>query len=494
MFSLAEGILFIVGILLFVSIVFGKAGSRFGVPVLLMFLIVGMLFGSDGLGIQFYNEEIAQFVGMTAMSIILFSGGMDTKIREIRPVLWQGIALSTVGVIATTFLTGLFIFWITNSICDSLTFPLMVSFLAAAVMSSTDSASVFAILREKRLNLKHNLRPMLELESGSNDPMAFMLTVVLIQVISSSGMSASDIVIDFVMQFCVGLICGFVLGQLAVITLNKIKVSNISLYPLLLLAFIFFTYSFTVLLNGNGYLAVYLGGIIVGNAKIHSMRNITTFFDGFAWLFQIIMFLTLGLLVNPHELVDIIIPALLIALFMLFAARPAAVFLSLLPFRKMNLRSKFYLSWVGLRGAAPIIFATYPVIAGIEDSQKIFNIVFFITILSLVFQGTTVASAAKLLGLVDDKPSQEDEFGMTLHEHIDAQISEISVNENLLSHGHTLEKIPLPEQTLVVMIKRDGEYIVPNGQMEILKGDKLLLVAQQEQHTEQVYKMLGVNN
>ena len=317
----AENTLLIGSILLFVSIVVGKTGYRFGVPTLLLFLVVGMLFGSDGLGLQFHDAKDAQFIGMVALSIILFSGGMDTKFREIKPILGPGIVLSTVGVLLTALFTGLFIWWISGMSWSNIYLPITTSLLLASTMSSTDSASVFAILRSQKMNLKHNLRPMLELESGSNDPMAYMLTIVLIQFIQSSGMGAGAIVGSFAIQFIVGAAAGYVLGKLAIRMLNKLNIDNQALYPILLLAFVFFTFSITDLLKGNGYLAVYIAGIMVGNNKIMHRKDIYTFMDGLTWLSQIIMFLCLGLLVNPHEMLEVAAVALLIGVFMIIIGR-----------------------------------------------------------------------------------------------------------------------------------------------------------------------------
>ena len=289
----AENILLVGSILLFVSIIVGKTGYRFGVPALLLFLVVGMLFGSDGLGFQFHSAKTAQFIGMVALSIILFSGGMDTKFTEIRPILTPGIVLSTVGVLLTALFTGLFIWWLSGMSWSNIYLPITTSLLLASTMSSTDSASVFAILRSQKMNLKHNLRPMLELESGSNDPMAYMLTIVLIQFVQSSGMGAGAILGSFFIQFLVGAAAGYVLGKLAILILNKINIDNQSLYPILLLSFVFFTFAITDRLHGNGYLAVYIAGIMVGNNKIMFRKEIATFMDGLTWLFQIIMFLCL---------------------------------------------------------------------------------------------------------------------------------------------------------------------------------------------------------
>ncbi len=474
----AENVLLIGSILLFISILVSKTGYRFGVPTLLLFLFVGMLFGSDGLGLQFHDVSIAQFIGMVALSIILFSGGMDTKFSEIKPVLGQGILLSTFGVLFTTIFTGFFIFWILGWEMTNLALPLTTSLLLAATMSSTDSASVFNILRSQKMNLKHNLRPMLELESGSNDPMAYMLTIVLIQIIQSTGIGGWQIAGSLLIQFIVGAGVGFLLGKVAVWIINKINLSNNSLYPILLLSFVFFTFTITELLKGNGYLAVYIAGIMVGNNKIVNKREISTFIDGMTWLFQIIMFLMLGLLVNPHELFDIAIVATLIGIFMIIVARPLSVFICLLPFKKMGLNSKLFVSWVGLRGAVPIIFATYPVVANIEGSNQIFNIVFFITILSLVIQGTTIPAVARLLHLDTPLEKTGNAFGVELPEEIDSNLSDILVDEKTLLKGNKLVDMNLPKGTLVMLIKREDEYIIPNGSVELQLGDKLLLISE----------------
>ena len=474
----AENILLIGSILLFVSIVVSKTGYRFGIPTLLVFLLVGMLFGSDGLGLQFHDAGEAQFIGMMALSIILFSGGMDTKYSDIKPVLPQGILLSTFGVLLTTIFTGFFIYWISGFSNVSITMSLMTAMLLAATMSSTDSASVFNILRSQSMNLKHNLRPMLELESGSNDPMAYMLTIVLIQFIQSAGMGVGAIVGSFVIQFMVGAGAGYVLGKLAIRMLNKLNIDNQALYPILLLAFVFFTFSITDLLKGNGYLAVYIAGIMVGNNKIMHRKDIYTFMDGLTWLFQIIMFLCLGLLVNPHEMLEVAVVALLIGVFMILIGRPLSVFLCLLPFRKITMKSRLFVSWVGLRGAVPIIFATYPVVAGVEGSNIIFNIVFFITIVSLVVQGTTISFVARMLNLSKPLEKTGNDFGVELPEEIDSDLSDMTITTEMLEEADTLKDMNLPKGTLVMIVKRGDEFLIPNGTLKLHVGDKLLLISE----------------
>ena len=474
----AENILLIGSILLFVSIVVGKTGYRFGVPALLLFLLVGMLFGSDGLGLQFHNAKIAQSIGMVALSVILFSGGMDTKFKEIRPILSPGIVLSTVGVFLTALFTGLFIWYLSGMSWTNIHFPLITSLLLASTMSSTDSASVFAILRSQKMNLKHNLRPMLELESGSNDPMAYMLTIVLIQFIQSDGMGTGNIIGSFIIQFLVGAAAGYILGKLAILILNKINIDNQSLYPILLLSFVFFTFAITDLLRGNGYLAVYIAGMMVGNHKITFRKEIATFMDGLTWLFQIIMFLMLGLLVNPHEMIEVAVVALLIGVFMIVIGRPLSVFLCLLPFRKITLKSRLFVSWVGLRGAVPIIFATYPVVANVEGSNMIFNIVFFITIVSLIVQGTSVSFVARLLHLSTPLEKTGNDFGVELPEEIDTDLSDMTITMEMLNEADTLKDMNLPKGTLVMIVKRGDEFLIPNGTLKLHVGDKLLLISE----------------
>lgn len=475
----AENILLIGSVLIFTSILISKTGYRFGIPTLLLFLLVGMLFGSDGLGLQFNSAEDAQFIGMMALSIILFTGGMETKFTDIKPVLKEGIVLSTVGVLLTTLLTGLFIFYISGWNSTNIELTFMVSLLLAATMSSTDSASVFSLLRSQKMNLKENLRPMLELESGSNDPMAYMLTIVLIQVISSgSSLSIGLLIKDLLVQFLIGGALGYSMGRFMSWLINKLGLSNSSLYSILLLSMVFITFTTTDMLKGNGYLAVYIAGVVVGNMKLSYRKEINTFMNGLTWLFQIIMFITLGLLVNPHEMLDTAVVALLIGVFMIIVARPLSVFACLLPFRGISAKAKLFVSWVGLRGAVPIIFATYPVIAQIEGSHQLFNIVFFITLLSLVIQGMTISSVARWLKLDLPLEKEGNEFGVELPDEIDSQLHDITLNEEMLVHGNRLADMNIPKGSLVMLIKRGNEFLIPNGQMELHVGDKLLFITE----------------
>ena len=476
---IAENILLAGSILVFVSIIISKTGYRFGIPTLLLFLVVGMLFGSDGFGIEFHDAKSTQFVGMIALSIILFTGGMDTKFQDIKPILAQGIILSTAGVLLTTLLTGGFIYLLSNYTEMDIHFTILSSMLLAATMSSTDSASVFNLLRSQNMNLKHNLKPMLELESGSNDPMAYMLTIVLIQVISSgSNLDMGIVMRDLLIQFIFGGIIGFAFGKGAVWLINKINLSNSSLYPIMLLSVVFITFTITDQIRGNGYLAVYIAGLVVGNSRLTYRKEISTFMNGLTWLFQIVMFILLGLLVNPHELIDVVLISISIGVFMIIVARPVSVFACLLPFRGISNKAKLFASWVGLRGAVPIIFATYPVLANIEGSNQIFNIVFFITLLSLIIQGMSIATVARKLNL--DLPAEKDgnEFGVELPDEIDTQLEDLTLTQEMLADGNRLVDMKLPRGTLVMLVKRGKEFIIPNGQIELKVGDKLLLISE----------------
>ena len=493
MINYPEQVILIGSVLLFFSILASKAGNRFGLPSLLLFLGVGMLFGSDGLGLQFSSPKVTQFVGMLAMSIILFSGGMDTKIAQIKPVATPGAVLATLGVLATTFLTGSFIYFLFYYLSDHITLTYPESLLLAAVMSSTDSASVFSILRSKGVFLKERLRPTRELESGSNDPMAYMLTLILISYIQEGGMNLSSAGLDLLIQLSVGALFGYLLGKAAVWSINKVNVDNESLYPILLLATAFFTFAGTTLCQGNGYLAVYIAGLVVGNAKVIHKKSMGTFMDGFTWLWQIVMFLTLGLLVNPHEMLPVTGVSILVGIFMIIFARPISVFLCLIPFKNFSFKGKCYVSWVGLRGAAPILFATYPLIAQVPNAHLFFNIVFFITILSLIIQGTTVTAAAKWFDMVD-VPERTDAFGIELPEEIKSAMSEIDVTETVLQHGNKLMHLTLPNHTLAVMVKRDGHYFIPKGNTELRENDKLLIISDNDEALLQAYEALGVKD
>jgi cell volume regulation protein A len=501
--SIVTLIMLVGAILLVVSIVASKASSRFGVPSLLLFLVVGMLFGSDGLGIPFSNAQAAQAIGTVALCIILFSGGFETSLREIRPIWAPGVVLATGGVLMTALLTGGFIWLISKAVYDwgliAIRLSFMESLLMASVMASTDSASVFSILRSKKQGLRQNLRPLLELESGSNDPMAYILTIMLLSLIGQG--EAPDWWLaagQFAMQMSIGGAVGYLLGRAIAWTINRIGLHNASLYGILLLAMALLVFALTDVLRGNGYLAVYIAGLVAGNRKIVFKKPLTNFLDGFTWLFQIIMFLSLGLLVDPHKLFSsgTALIGVLVGVFMILVARPATVLTCMAPFKKFTWRARAYVSWVGLRGAVPIIFATYPLVAVADGfpprvAELIFNVVFFITILSLVIQGSTVSFMAERLGL--SKVLPQDNFGIDLPDKIKSAMSEIEVREAFLAKGQHLKDISLPTGTLVVMVKRKEEYFVPTGGTLLKLGDKLLVLTDNDAQLKDDLKRLGID-
>jgi cell volume regulation protein A len=370
--------------------------------------------------------------------------------------------------------------------------------LLAAVMSSTDSASVFSILRSKKQGLKQNLRPLLELESGSNDPMAYILTILLLGLIGQGEAPNWWLALgQFAMQMTIGAVAGYLLGRVMAWIINRINLSNTSLYGILLLAMAFFVFAATDALKGNGYLAVYIAGLVVGNKKIVLKKPLTHFLDGFTWLFQIIMFLSLGLLVDPGMLFTwgTVIIGTLVGVFMIVFARPVSVLACLAPFRRFTWKARGFVSWVGLRGAVPIIFATYPLVAvetgfSSEVANLIFNVVFFITCLSLIIQGSTVSPMAGALGLSKELP--QDSFGIDLPDKIKSALSEIEVREAFLEKGKHLKEITLPANTLVVMVRRGDDYFVPTGSSLLKLGDKLLVLTDKTEELREDLKRLGV--
>ncbi len=379
--------------LLLTSILAGKTSSRFGLPTLIFFLIIGVLAGSEGVGgIYFDDPHVAEFIGVVALNFILFSGGLDTDWQEIKPVAWRGIMLSTIGVFVTALTVGFFVHYV-------LGFTLLEGLLLGAIVSSTDAAAVFSILRGRGIKLKGSIAGLLEFESGSNDPMSYFLTVALTGIIATGQVEPGALIFSFVKGFLIGGAMGYLMGRISVWTINKIKLEIEGLYPVLVLGLAMFTYSATHFIGGNGFLAIYICALIMGNSKFVYKSILKNFYDGQAWLMQIVLFLTLGLLVFPSRVIPIMDVGLLIAGFLMFVARPAGVFTSL-AFSDATLKTKIFISWVGLRGAVPMVFATYPVIAGLEKADLIFNLVFFISVSSVLLQGTSLAIVARWLKII----------------------------------------------------------------------------------------------
>lgn len=387
-----ENILLIGSLLLFISLLAGRTSYKYGVPTLLLFLGVGMLAGSDGIGgIRFDNPAIAQFIGVVALNFILFSGGLSTNLRVIKPIVRQGIVLSTLGVFITALTLGLFVWWLTD-------WTIYESLLLGSIVSSTDAAAVFSILRAKNMRLRDNLRPTLELESGSNDPMAYVLTIACLSLVVNQDAGLLSIIPMFLLQMVIGGVAGVLFGYISKVLMQRMILGFEGLYPVLVITLMFITFSVTEFVEGNGFLAIYICAIYLGNQPFAHKKDVLKMFDGLAWLMQIVLFLTLGLLVFPSQVIPVAGIGLLISLFLILIARPVSVFVALMPF-KMELRRRVYISWVGLRGAVPIVFATYPLIAGIEKAGMIFNVVFFISVTSVLIQGTTLGIVAKWLGV-----------------------------------------------------------------------------------------------
>jgi cell volume regulation protein A len=484
----SENILLLGSILLFISIVASKTSFKFGIPTLILFLIVGMLAGSDGPGGIYFNDaRVAQFMGMVALTFILFSGGLDTKWESIKPTLKNGISLSTLGVLITAILVGVFASYLLN-------FTWAEGMLLGAIVSSTDAAAVFSILRSRSVGLKGSLRPLLEFESGSNDPMAYFLTISFTYLVMEPDASLVELIPRFFKGMILGALLGYVFGRLTIWIINKIKLDVDGLYPVLVLALMFFTVSFTDFVGGNGFLAVYVSAIILGNSSFIHKKSLTRFYDGQAWLMQIMMFLTLGLLVYPTQIVPVIPEGLLLALFLILVARPVSVFVSLAFTRDMNFRKKLFISWVGLRGAAPIVFATYPMLAGVHYANTIFHLVFFISVTSVLLQGTTLPLMAKWLRVsVPEKLKRKFPLDIELKETEKSELVEVDVLSGSPVIGKAIVSLGLPSTALMVLIHRDEKYLTPNGETVLQQGDHILIMADNRDTVNRVYDSFGVS-
>lgn len=469
-----EMILIIAAGLLLISVLISKVSDRSGIPALLLFLAIGMLAGSDGLGgIYFDDPSLTQFIGIVALNLILFAGGLDTEWKDVRFVVKHGVVLSTLGVLITALIVGITAQYL-------LGFTLYQGLLLGAIVSSTDAAAVFSILRSKSLGLKGRLRPLLELESGSNDPMAVFLTVGMIQLLTQPNLQVTDLFGVFVLQMAVGVLCGFFFGKLLVFLANRIQLGFDGLYPVLTLSIVFLAYGATNLLYGNGFLAVYLAGIVAGHQDFLHRRSVIRFHDGVAWLMQITMFLTLGLLVFPSEIPPVITTGLLVAASLIFLARPISIFLTLLP-TSYTFKEKLFISWVGLRGAVPIILATYPLIAGLEQAEIIFNIIFFVVLTSSMVQGASIPYVAKWLGVdvpVVKKPIYPIEF--TPISGFKSELKELAIPAGSPADGRTIVELYLPQEFLIILIARAHEFIMPSGGVTLYAGDTLIVLADKE--------------
>ncbi|HLR31651.1 MAG TPA: potassium/proton antiporter [Fodinibius sp.] len=478
--------LFIGSLLLLISIFSSKFSLRYGIPTLLIFLAIGMIFGSDGLSvIHFENYQLAQYLGITALIYILFSGGLDTDWEEVEPVIFSGMMLSTAGVLVSTVVVGYFASLILEiSITEGL--------LLGAIVSSTDPAAVFSVLRSRIIGFKYRLRELLEFESGTNEPMAIFLTIGLIQYIITPEMSWWPLVALFIMQISIGLTAGLLFGKLATWVINHANLAYDGLYPVLAFSFVPLIYASTDLLGGSGILAVYLAGMVMGNSVFVHQKSLMDFFDGVSWLMQICMFLTLGLLVFPNDVMTVAGNGLLIALILIFVARPLSVFFCTL-FTGFQTRAKLMLSWVGLRGAAPIILATFPLAAGLENAELFFSIIFFIVVTSVLIQGPVLPLIARWLH-VYSPVKKRTKYPIEIEPSVKtkAALKEVEVVGNDYAIGKQILELGLPDNVLITLINREGKFTVPRGSMTIQEKDKLLILSDKKDVNE-IRKLLKGN-
>lgn len=461
---------FVISALILLAIVVSKLSFRFGIPTLLLFLILGMLAGSDGIGkIEFVDYSLAQSLGVVALCYILFAGGMETEWKQIKPILREGLFLSTVGVIITALTMSVFSYYF-------LGLDFIESLLLGSVVSSTDAASVFSLLRTSGIGLRKKVQSILELESGSNDPLAVILTITLIGLTFVSTFNYIEILSFVFFQIVIGSVLGLLFAKVYIEFINRINLEYDGLYTVIFLASGIFIYSTITLLKGNGFLGVYLAGLYLGNHAFIHKKSITRFMDGIGWLMQIVMFLSLGLLVFPSQLKEILIPGLLFSFFLIFIARPLGVFISLALF-PVTWRERMFISWVGLRGAAPIILATFPLTAGVENSSLIFNLVFFTVLTSLLIQGSSLKFMAKLFHVNEPLVRKTIyPFEFINRENSDAKLEEFIIPFGSPVEGMSIRELQMPEDALITIICRGENYISPSGQTRIEGGDVLLIL------------------
>ncbi len=465
-------LLLVASLVLLLCIFSGKFLYRYGVPLLLVFMVLGMVFGSDGIvGIAFDDYQLAKEICAIGLVFIMFYGGMGTNWKIAKPIAGPAIALSTLGVVITAFLVAFF--------CEKVMgISFLEGLLIGSAVSSTDAASVFSILKSRKLNLKHNLASLLEIESGSNDPFAFMLTSIVVGLLGT-GQSGSIFMI-IVKQIGIGAGIGMAVAFLGLYVMRRIVFEIEGLYPIFITSATLLVYSLSEFYGGNGYLGVYLLGLILGNSKMVHKRSLIHFFDGISWLMQIMLFFSLGLLSFPSQLPNVAGMGIGIAVFLTFVARPLAVFLVLTPFR-IPIRQQLLVSWVGLRGAASLVFAIYALAANVGIGLDLFHIVFFVALLSVSVQGSLLARVAKKLKLVDE--GEENQVLKTFNDYRDedmlSRITELKIDENHPWVNKLLIDAEIPQTILILMIKRGKEFILPKGLVEIQSEDILILCGNQ---------------
>jgi potassium/hydrogen antiporter len=486
-----ENILLLISGLTLLSVIASKLSDRFAIPTLLFFLVIGMLAGSEGIGgISFNDPWLAKSIGIIALIFIIFSGGIDTNWKDIRPIVYQGALLSTAGV----FITAIVIAFFSTLI---LKFSFLQGFLLGAIISSTDAAAVFNVLNSKHIGLKSPLKPLLEFESGSNDPMAVFLTLSALNILTSPKMSIVSLIPKFALDMCGGAIIGYLMAMFSIFVIRRLKLEYEGIYPVLTISLVLLTYSLAEILKCNGFLAVYLVGLIMGKHDFLNKKIIMRFHDGLAWLMQITMFLTLGLLVFPSHIFPVIGSSLLLAIVLMVLARPISVFICLSPFR-MQMGKKMMIAWIGLRGAVPIVLATFPLLAGIPQAETIFNTVFFVVITSVLIQGTSIPLLSKLLK-VDAPFTNKRHYPIEFEkaEGMDAELTDVIVPYNSTAAGKRIVDLNIPEKCLIMLISRQDKFIIPAGPTVIDSGDVLLVLANKEDLTllqQTLLKLIPISN
>jgi cell volume regulation protein A len=471
---LIDKLILLAGVLILLGIVSSKLSARLGLPVLVLFLALGMLAGDGGIGgISFNNPTAAHALGTLALAIILYDGGLQTPTASIQSVWKPSALLATLGVLVTAVITGLAAVWV-------LDLPLLEGMLLGAIVGSTDAAAVFSLMRNAGIHIKPRLKSMLEVESASNDPMAIFLTVGLLEVLLNGMELGTGMLRLFAMQMGIGAAVGLGVGWVAVRLINRIHLATSSLYPVLVAACGLFAFGLAANLGGSGFLAIFLAGVMVGNSRFVFQRGTFLFHSGLAWVSQITMFVMLGLLVNPHDLLDVWREGLIIAIVLMFIARPLAVVPMLLPFN-FNAREITLVSWVGLRGSVPIILAIYPLIFGLPGAALIFNVVFFVVLLSAIVQGSTLPLMARKLDLAEPPPAvPAATLEITALGEVDADIVEYILNAGSRATGRRLSQAALPEGAVIAMITRNSKVIPPRGSTTLLAGDHLFVVLRPE--------------
>ncbi|MFI2858195.1 potassium/proton antiporter [Paenibacillus sp. JSM ZJ436] len=479
MLNFVDSVIISAALLLLTGVLTTKFSSRFGMPALVIFIVIGMVLSRY---IYYDDAEITQLVGVFALIVILFQGGMQTDFREIKPVIGPALSLATLGVLLTTVVIGI-------SASFILGLPLAEGLLIGAIVGSTDAAAVFSVLGG--LNLKQRIKATLEAESGSNDPMAVFLTVSLIEWIQGSEAGILGMVLSFIREMGLGMIVGVLLGMLAVYVINRINFDSSGLYPVMAMGFAVLTYGLAETVMSSGLLAVYVMALVVGNTELTYRRTILAFNQGFAWMMQIVMFVLLGLLVFPYQLSDIAWEGLLLSLLLIGVARPVGVMASLL-FTSFPFSEKLLVAWAGLRGAVPIVLATYPILAGFTNGQMFFNVVFFVVLTSAIIQGTTIAPLAKMLRLVNPDPLlQSSQLELYALGKGKAEINHIQVQKHMSVIGKEIQELALPDDILFTAIIRGDQILTPRGSTVIQEGDTLYVMCSKAKR-QQMRNLLGV--